>query len=102
MRSPPPPPGTAKRVLMFVWRAATWAYMPSNTLLPSSAWLKPRCKKVFIALPDCEVPCPSVCVMRPATGLAVPLASAALLRKKLTVSRSAARPTPMTLGSLAT
>ncbi len=55
-----------------------------------------------MALPDCEVPWPMVCVMRPASGLALPSASAALARKKLTVSRSAARPTPMTLGSLAT
>ena len=55
-----------------------------------------------MALPDCEVPCPSVCVMRPAKGFGVPFESAALLRKKLTVSRSAARPTPITFGSLAT
>jgi hypothetical protein len=41
-------------------------------------------------------------VMRPASGLGLPSLSAALPRKKLTVSRSAARPTPMTLGSLAT
>ena len=50
------PLGSPKRTLMAVRRPAMCGLAPSNTMRLASSWLKPCNRKVFSALPDCEVP----------------------------------------------
>jgi hypothetical protein len=101
LRTPPPPPGIEKRMLMLVCRAAICANTPSNTFCPARSSLKPRCTKVFMKLPHCETPDAMVFLIAAATGLGVPAASLASRWKKVIMSRSAARPRPITFGSFA-
>src|SRR5204863_6343830 len=70
-------------------------HMPSCTLLPSSARLKPRCNQPRRKFPDWEMPRVMLYRMAPATGLSADLS----LLKKSGTSRHAAKPMPSTYGS---